>query len=284
MKKLLAIVILSMFAGSSFAQMKRERVSADGPVDAVFKAQRLITLSTTKNVNPGTIQFMIQHSFGPIESLTNSQELWGIDGAANIRFSLDWGISENLSLGFGRTKYEKAYDFRGKYTLAKQTRSGSVPLGVAIDATLGIRTDDAPGYSFNDRLFGGVSIPVSRKVNEEFSMLISPSIAFFQKTDFISPFYSFKDIYYGVGLGARYKVSKRMVLMGEFSPVYSDGLRTNFGMGLEMETGSHVFQLFVTTSQFYTEPYMMRYATNLDGGVLEHLRIGFNVNRLFWYD
>lgn len=48
---------------------------------------------------------MIHHSFGPIESLTNTQELWGLDGAANIRFSLDWGITDKLSLGIGRTKF-----------------------------------------------------------------------------------------------------------------------------------------------------------------------------------
>lgn len=283
-KRLFIFTLFMIFSSQLQAQMKRERVVKDGPVDAVFKAPKLITLNTTKNIDPKTLHFMIQHSFGPVESLTNAQELWGMDGSANIRFSLDWGITDKLSLGIGRTKFQKAYDFRGKYTLSQQTRSGSVPLSVSIDATLGVRTDDAPGYSMNDRLFGGISIPISRKVNEDLSFLLSPSVAVFQQTEFLAPFYSFEDLYVGLGMGSRYKISKRTVLTGEFMPVYSDGLRVQLGFGVEIETGSHVFQMFLTTSQFYTEPYMMRYATNLDGGLLNHLRLGFNVNRLFWFE
>jgi hypothetical protein len=287
MKRFNTLLMLIFLISTSLtvqAQMKRERVVTDGPVDAVFKAPKLITLNTTKNIDPKTLHFMIQHSFGPVESLTNAQELWGLDGTANIRFSLDWGITDKLSLGIGRTKFQKAYDFRGKYTLSQQTHSGSVPFSVSIDATLGIRTDDTPGFAFNDRLFGGVSVPISRKVNEDLSFLLSPSLAVFQQTEFLAPFYSFEELYVGVGMGTRYKISKRTVLTGEFMPVYSDGLRVQLGVGVEIETGSHVFQMFLTTSQFYTEPYMMRYATNLDGGLLNHLRLGFNVNRLFWLE
>ena len=284
MKKTLFLLVLIGFSISATAQKKRERVVKDGPIDAVFKAPKLIVFNTTKNTDKNTLHMMIQHSFGPVMNWDNYQELWGLDGSANIRFSLDYGISDDFSIGIGRTKIEKAYDFRAKYSLAKQTRSGSVPFSVSIDGTIGMRTDDAVGYSLNDRFFGGVSVPVSSKVSDDFSLLIYPSMAFFGKTEFSGPFYAFEDMYFGLGLGGRYKLTNRTVLTFESMPVYSEGIRMVLGAGVEIETGSHVFQMFLTTSQYYTDPYMMRYASNLDGGILNHLRLGFNVNRLFWFD
>jgi hypothetical protein len=114
--------------------------------------------------------------------------------------------------------------------------------------------------------------------------MLYPSAAWFAKTVFVGPNQSLEQLYYGLGFGGRYKVSKRSVITAEGIPVFSDGLRTVMSLGWEIETGSHVFQMFLTTSQFYTDPHMLRYATNMNGGFLNHFRIGFNVNRLFWFD
>jgi len=269
---------------SLFAQAKRTRAKADGPISAVFKAPKLIVFNTTKNTDENTLHMMIQHSFGPVESLDNYQNLYGLDGSANIRISLDYGINDKFSIGLGRTKMDKAYDFRAKYTLAQQTRSGSVPFSISFDATVGIITETKNDYSFSDRLFTGFSLPISRKFSEDFSILVYPSFAYFAKTDFIGAPYSKEQLYVGLGLGSRYKISNRTVLTFESLPVYSNGIRLVLGAGIEMETGSHVFQMFLTTSGYYTDPYMLRYASNMDKGILNYLRLGFNVNRLFWFE
>lgn len=281
---LFGIIHVLIFSSTVSAQMKRERVVKDGPVESVFKAPKLVVFNTTKNTDENNLHMMIQHSFGPIESLDNAQNLWGLDGTANIRISLDYGITDKWSVGIGRTKKEKAFDFRTKYNFLEQTRSGKVPISAAIDATVGIRTDEKPDFSISDQLFAGFSIPISRKVSEDLSLMLYPSAAWFGKTEFIGMHQSLEQFYYGLGLAGRYKVSKRSVVTVEGMPVFSEGIRTVMSLGWEIETGSHVFQVFLTTSEFYTDPYMLRYATNMDGDFLNHVRIGFNVNRLFWFN
>ncbi|NCP83431.1 MAG: hypothetical protein GW809_02320 [Bacteroidetes bacterium] len=281
---LLTQLCLFLSFTSSFAQVKRTRAKVDGPISAVFKAPKLIVFNTTKNTNENTLHMMIQHSFGPVESLDNYQNLYGLDGTANIRFSLDYGINDAFSVGLGRTKLDKAYDFRAKYTLTQQSRSGSTPFSISFDATLGIITESKTNFSFTDRLFTGVSLPISRKFSEDLSLLLYPSFAYFARAHFIGPAYSKDQLYVGLGLGSRYKFSHRSVFTFESLPVYSNGIRLVLGAGIELETGSHVFQMFLTTSSFYTDPYMLRYASNMDKGILNHLRLGFNVNRLFWFD
>lgn len=278
------LFIISIPFSTTNAQRKRERAVVDGPVDAVFKAPKLVVFNTTKNTDKHNLHMMIQHSFGSVQGLDNYQNLWGLDGSANIRISLDYGITDKWSVGIGRTKTEKAFDFRTKYSIMEQTRSGKLPVSISIDATLGFRTDPVTNFSTTDRLFAGFSLPISRRVNENVSLMLYPAAALFAKTVFVGSSQSIEQLYYGLGFAGRYKVSKRSVITAEGMPVISDGIRAVMSLGWEIETGSHVFQLFLTTSQFYTDPYMLRYATNMNGGFLDYFRIGFNVNRLFWFD
>ena len=57
-------------------------------------------------------------------------------------------------------------------------------------------------------------------------------------------------------------------------------LSNAFGVGLNIETGGHVFQLFLKTSNWHTEQYML--ANNTEKFFDGDIRFGFNVNRLFW--
>jgi hypothetical protein len=50
-------------------------------------------------------------------------------------------------------------------------------------------------------------------------------------------------------------------------------------VGLDIETGGHVFQLFFTSSQWLTEQHVV--ARNVDDFLSGDFRIGFNVNRVF---
>lgn len=265
------------------AQMARQRVAADGPVDATFKAPKLIQLATTKNFDANTLNFTIMHSFGRVNG--GYEELWGLDGAANIRFGLDYGISKDWSVGVGRSRVDKLYDFRTKYVLFEQLRSGKIPVTVAIQSTVARKTLQDPlntGLTSVRRWNYSHLLMVSRKINERFSVQLTPLVSHFNFVKFGDP-----NTVYALGLSGRAKLNARVSLTGEYIPILSErpaGAKDGVNLGLELETGGHVFQMFFTNSTGLTESYAVsRNSEGFFGSPAGAFRFGFNVHRIFWF-
>jgi len=88
-----------------------------------------------------------------------------------------------------------------------------------------------------------------------------------------------------ISLGARYKISNRMVLTGESTLLsnreFSGGERytSPFALGVDIETGGHVFQLHISNSRAMNGPYWM--ARNPYSASNGGLFLGFNISRVF---
>ncbi len=278
----LSIVLLSLTAAANAQQ--RERVVADRPVEATFKAPTLIQWSTTKAFDANTLNFAIKHSFGTLDG--GYYDFWGIDKGANIRFGLDYGLSSKWSVGFGRSSQLKVYDFRTKYTIVEQMRSGKIPVTVAYQGVAGINTSkNAFGspYTTADRLNYSHALLVSRKFSEAFSAQLSPAVIHF---NMVQP--GRENTLVALGMAGRIKLNRRSSLVAEFTPVLvgkSDQVANSYSVGLEIETGGHVFQMFLTTSDGLTEQYAIAQNPVLpdDNNPLKVLRLGFNIHRIFWF-
>jgi hypothetical protein len=87
--------------------------------------------------------------------------------------------------------------------------------------------------------------------------------------------------YYSVGLAARYKIKPRTALSLQYIPPLTDAenLNANLAIGIDIETGGHVFQMFFTTSRALNDPYLI--AGDNGDFFAREFRFGFNVNRLF---
>jgi hypothetical protein len=283
MKRFLVLILLFKPALCN-AQMARTRAAADGPVDAAFKATRLVLLPTTKNYDAGTLNFSIMHSFDEVR--TGGDDLWGLDGSANIRFGLDYGISDRLSVGFGRSRIGKFYDLRAKYVAVEQTTSDKIPVTVALQSTMAATTIPmafSGAYNNVHRLSYSHLLLVSRKISEQITIQLSPMLVHFNRVSPGSP-----NTLGAVALSGRAKITKRTALIGEYIPVLTkkfQGTRNAFSLGAEFETGGHVFQLFFTNSSGLIEPQAIAatnagfFKTNLFG----QFRFGFNVHRIFWF-
>jgi hypothetical protein len=91
--------------------------------------------------------------------------------------------------------------------------------------------------------------------------------------------------HFALGLAARFVMSRRLALLVEYLPVIgarSDGTTDALSVGLNIETGGHVFQLFFTTSQWFTDQHVI--ARNEENFLDGDFRFGFNVNRVFAID
>lgn len=288
MKKTLPLIILisviSLFlAESAFAQLERTRVQEVRPVELTFMAPRNINLYTVEPLSPGELHYSIMHTFGTVDS--GIRNLWGIDQGANVRFSFEYGLTERLSLGFGRSSLDKVVDFTGRYALLKQMSDNSMPVSVSLNTSAGINTSSfgflAEDYTFSDRLNFTGSLLIARKFTENFSLQVSPTVVHFNRVgQEINVADTDLNTYYAIGVATRYKIKPRTAVSAQYIPTLNgENTSYNLALGIDIETGGHVFQMFFTTSRALNDQYLI---AGENGDFFDRqFRFGFNVNRLF---
>lgn len=275
-------LVLCLSAGA-LAQMPRERADPGGPVDEVFWAPSVILTRSVTNLPAGNLNVTIMHAFGI--ATDGVETLFGLDGAANIRFGVDYGVFDRLSVGIGRSRFDKLYDARFKANLLRQTKDNRIPVEVALAGNAGITTL-RNGFDLADRLSYFASLLVARKVTDRLSVQVAPMVSHFNtvfiERDANDEVVEEKNDHVALGLAGRYVLSRRLAVLAEYLPVLgsrSDGTRDAFSVGLDLETGGHVFQLFFTSSPWLTEQHAL--ARNADEFFAGDVRFGFNVNRVF---
>jgi uncharacterized beta barrel domain-containing protein DUF5777 len=283
MRVFLLTLLLAVTGSSASAQMSRQRADPNRPVAQLFWAPTVIGTASVTNLTQGDINFSIKHSFGLVSSGVES--LYGLDGAANIRFGLDFGLADWLSVGVGRSRFDKIYDFRFKANVFRQTVSGSSPLEVAVMGDVGIMTLEN-GFEFKDRLSYAGMVMFGRRFSERFSVQVSPLISHFNtvfiERDAAGDVVEEENTQFAVALAASLQLSEVYALLVEYIPVIgerSDKTQDSFSIGLDIETGGHVFQLFLSTSKWLTEQHLV--ARNADDFFSGDFRFGFNINRVF---
>lgn len=282
--RLIALLMILPFLGDAlYAQIPRQRADTGSAVEDVFWAYNIIGTSSVTNLPKGNLNVTIMHAFGIVTD--GVKELFGLDGTANIRFGIDYGLHNRLSVGLGRSRFDKLYDVRFKANVLRQTQDGKIPVEVAVKGDLGIVTLEN-GFDFKDRLNYVASLMIARKFTEQISLQITPIYAHFN-TVFIQPGRNNTTLeeendHLAIGLAGRFVLNDYMALVAEYLPVLgtrSDGTQDAFAIGLDLDTGGHIFQLFLTTSQWFTEQHII--AKNTDSFGDGDFRFGFNVNRVF---
>lgn len=248
------------------------------PVSAVFKSTRLILGHTTKTRNKGELELLISHRFGRVN--TGSHELWGLDNSS-VRIGLEYGISERLDIGIGRSSFDKSFDFFGKYKLIRQGAGGGKAFSMVLLSSLAIRTTpkDDPSYEFSERLAYTYQAIISRKFNSNFSLQISPTYLIRNRPVDLTD----EDKLFAIGIGGRFKVTKSVSInMETFQRMNQEANSTEFNavsVGVDIETGGHVFQLHFTNSQMTFERAFL--AETFDDFFNGDIHFGFNISRTF---
>ena len=286
-KVILSFVLCLVLTDISTAQLERRVVNPDRAVEQTFMAPRNINLLTVQHLGKSEFHYSIMHTFGYINS--GYQNFWGIDDGANIRISVEYGFTDNFSAGIGRSSFDKIVDVLFRYHPIKQMSDDSMPISMSISGGLGINTSElgfieqfgSDGYSLSDRTNVYLSALLARKFNEKFSLQISPTIVHFYRTgNEIRIEDPNQQTYITAGISTRYKVTQRSAVTVQFIPALS-GNRSNhnFAFGYDIETGGHVFQLFLSTSQALNDSYLI---AGENGNLSDReIRFGFNINRLF---
>jgi hypothetical protein len=255
---------------------------------ATFKSSRVVNLHSVEKVAAGALEFRISHRFGTLNG--GAYQLWGLD-QATIRLGLDYGISDWLMVGMGRSTYQKTYDFFVKANLLRQsTGARSRPVSVLYFGNIAINTlrNDVLGaeMGFQNRLSYVNQLIIGRKFSESFSFQLSPTYVLRNTTPMSN---NRTDNLLALGMAGRLKLSKRVALNVEYiyrvPPTETRALNefnnfyNSFSIGFDIETGGHVFQFHLTNSSPMIDKGFIAETIGdwANGGV----HLGFNITRNF---
>jgi hypothetical protein len=254
---------------------------------ATFKTTRLVNLHTAEVLGKRTLDFRISHRFGAINS--GSINAWGLDGPANIRIGLEYSLNGRWMVGIGRSSYEKMDDGFIKYKILRQTTGHGMPISLTfLTSVYYTAQKDAnkerngfDKYRYLSNRFSYVNeLLVARKFSNSFSLQLGGWLVHTNLVDHPRE----KNDAYGASLATRLKFTKRMALAFEYAwranKNYSESkYYDSMGIGLEIETGGHVFQVHVTNSFGIADNQFLTKTSSRWNNA--GIRIGFNISRVF---
>jgi hypothetical protein len=286
----IAMLIFSLGAGSSVKAQDSllsmlEDSAAGGnvsfPVKGTFKGLHLINAQTIESPAKKDLNFIIMHRFGQLNE--GAYAFFGLDNAF-IRLGLDYGITDRLAVGIGRSSLEKTFDGYLKYKLLQQTSGKkNIPVSISLLTAIANYTLRMPQKEFLNAKFRTTyttQLLIAKKFTEALSLQLSPTWMHFNMV----PTRNDNNDVLAAMIGGRLKFTKRMSLTAEYNYLLPDqveslNLTNSLSLGVDIETGGHVFQLVFSNSRGMIEPqYIAR--TNgewSDGDIF----FGFNISRNF---
>ena len=275
------IFCLAQAQDSTLLDLPEDTATGQAPaiVSSTFKATQIINTPTIESPAKNTLQFMIMHRFGRINE--GAYALFGLDNAT-IRFALDYGITDRLAIGIGRSSFEKVYDASLKWKLIRQRENG-VPVSVSafgMIANTTLKYSDKPYLNAKYRTMYTSQLLIARKFSSNLSLQVAPSWIHFN----LVPTPQDKNNVFALGLGGRMKVSKRISINAEYNylpgnQVVTTNVFNSLTTGVDIETGGHVFQLIFSNSQGMIPPYYLAKTTGDWGN--GDIYFGFNITRIF---
>lgn len=289
-KKFYIILVLLVAAGVTKAQdtsllkMLDDSMAATKshvPVTGTFKGTHIININSVETPGKQSLLFWVMHRFGQLND--GGYQLFGLDNAT-MRFGFDYGITNRLSVGIGRSTFEKTYDATIKYKALRQTEDNSMPITATLFGGMYYKTlkySDKPYLDAKYRTSYAAELLLARKFSRDFSLQLTPVWLHYN----LVPATTDKNDVFAMGVGGRIKLTRRISLNAEYDylpegQVKSTDVHNSLSLGVDIETGGHVFQLHVTNSQGMIDPVFIGQTTGTWGK--GNIFFGFNVSRAFY--
>lgn len=258
-------------------------------VDATFKATRVVLSHSSETQKKHDLDMRIRHHFGDIGGRFGSAHtLYGLDVASDLFIGFDYGVSDDLTVAIGRSKTDEMFNFSGKYRLLKQKNDGGMPVNLTLFAQMGWVArepfNDSEFVTYSDRFSYFLQGIFSRKISSRLSLEVMPGYLIRKNAvDPLDP-----DNLFVLGFAGRMKLTKRLSFVADYTLV--NGLSrpkelaqqvyyNPLGVGLEIETGGHIFSLNFMNSEYILENNFIPNTKKSwnKGGV----RFGFTISRNF---
>ncbi|WP_276088206.1 DUF5777 family beta-barrel protein [Pedobacter sp. JY14-1] len=265
-----------------------DTLSKSEPVQAVFKATRIVLSHSTETQKKHDLDLRIRHHFGDIGGRFGSAHtLYGLDVASDLFIGLDYGVTDDFTVAVGRSKQDETFNFSGKYKLLKQQDTG-MPVNLTLLAQMGWVArepfNENEFTSYADRFSWFFQGLISRKLTSRLSLQVMPGYLIRQ----VSMEPGDPRNLFVLGFAGRMKLTKRLSFVADYTLVNGlsrqpDNLANAYydplGVGLEIETGGHIFSLNFMNSEYILENNFIPNTKKSwgKGGV----RFGFTISRNF---
>lgn len=297
MKKICTLA-LSLLA---FSPLLRAQEAPAPAVTETFSGNRTINLQTVETMKKKTLGYRIVHRFSELE--TGPYGGFGMDGPATIGIQFDYGISDRITVGLGKMTWNKMTQAYGKFKILSQ--SGSMPVTLTGFARVGInnmKTEDLFGTGrdsvftpFTNRMTFVTSLMVARKFGERFSVQVQPMLIHYNLDYGTYLFSEHSNDIFAVAAQLSWKFNKRLALNLEYTHAFGNyvaelerpNYHDNLGLGLDIKTGGHVFQIVLINTFAIDEEFAVpfnftdMFDWNKNDGIAGGLRLGFNIQRDF---
>lgn len=288
MKKILAILPVLLLVAGFNLKAQDDMMDLFGEEEptidyayATFKTTRISLGQSVENPANGNLIFDIQHHFGRLNE--GAYEFFGLD-QATLRLGVQYGITDWLAIGIGRSSFEKTYDGSVKAKILRQSKGArNMPVSISYFGNIGINTlkftDTTRTNYFSSRLSFTNQLLIARKFSSAVSIQLTPT---FIHRNLVETVADDNDVW-ALGAGGRFKLTKRISLNLEYYYILSKqtakDFQDSFTVGFDIETGGHVFQLFFTNSRGIIEQHFIPRTTGdwLKGDI----HFGFNISRTF---
>jgi hypothetical protein len=280
MKNQSLIIICIFFISSSF------QINAQDLVFQTFKDTRVINSHSVETVPNRKLDFRIGHRFGNLKD--GWERLYGLEDAEDVLFGFEYGLSDELTVGISRTKgageLSALVSPSIKYRILHQKDDNSMPLsltlmGVSTISTMKSSQSEALTNfdKFAHRISYTAQILIAHKFSQRFTLQVMPGYTHRNKVDF-------NDVngIFSVGVGTRIQINKVFGIIADATFLLADrpdGFYTPMGIGLEIDTGGHIFQLNFTNATGIIENDYIPYTTSNWGD--KEFRLGFTISRTF---
>ncbi len=258
-----------------------------------YNATRIINGHSVETLHKGVLEFRIEHRFGDLAGDNGGvQNFFGFDNASDIRFAFEYGITDRLMVGLGRSKgtgapYRSLVDGFVKYRLLRQQKTGMpismTLIGVSTASYMKASSDISLVSHFPNwqhRFAYSTQVNIARKFGNWLSLSVMPTFVY-------RNYVGAGDVngLFAIGGSAKVRISPTKAIIIEYyqtltpEDTRTTGFKNSLGIAYEWDTFGHNFTVNLTNSKGFIETQFIPYT--YEDWLKGQFRLGFSISRKF---
>lgn len=256
-----------------------------------FSSTRIINGHSAETLEAGELEFRIEHRFGDVAGDNGgAQAMFGFDNSSDIRFAFEYGLTDHMMIGLGRSKgagnpYRSLLDGLYKYRFLSQGQNAPISMAVLGMMTYTYMTaseeiSDVSHFPKQvHRLAYATQLNMTKTFDGIASIALMPTLV---HRNYVAS--DDQNTLFALGAGARVALTKKIGVNLEYYHVFDDSnLRpdalNSLSIAFDYSTFGHNFKIDITNSRGFGETQF------IPGTVSDwskgQFRIGFAITRSF---
>lgn len=294
MKRTLLMLFLGM-ALTTVAQEDDEFFSDDEEsskgYQEAFSSTRIINGHSAETLEAGELEFRIEHRFGDVAGANGGpQAMFGFDNSSDIRFAFEYGLTDHMMIGLGRSKgagnpYRSLLDGLYKYRLLSQGENAPISMAVLGMMTYTYMTaseelSDVSHFPKQvHRLAYATQLNMTRTFDGKASIALMPTLV---HRNYVAS--DDQNTLFAIGAGARVSLTKKIGVNLEYyhvidNPDLRPDALNSLSIAFDYSTFGHNFKIDITNSRGFGETQFV--TGTVSDWTKGQFRIGFAITRSF---